>query len=177
MRCPYCGDEGSRVIDSRIARDGGEIRRRRECSECKRRFTTRERVDGVLPKVCKRDERREEFQREKLVAAVQKACQKRPVSTDAVERLVDRVERYVQERGEREVPSRLVGERVMEELTAIDSLAAVRYASVFRNFQSTAEYAEFFEALERSDVPKATGLAEPETTGEADPDNSDSSTS
>ena len=148
MRCPYCGDEGSRVIDSRIARDGGEIRRRRECSECKRRFTTRERVDGVLPKVCKRDERREEFQREKLVAAVQKACQKRPVSTDAVERLVDRVERYVQERGEREVPSRLVGERVMEELKALDALAAARFASVFRNFQDAEDYARFFASIE-----------------------------
>ncbi len=148
MRCPYCGDEGSRVIDSRIARDGGEIRRRRECNECKRRFTTRERVDGVLPKVCKRDERREEFQREKLVAAVQKACQKRPVSADAVERLVDRVERYVQERGEREVPSRLIGERVMEELKALDPVAAARFASVFRNFQDAEDYASFFASIE-----------------------------
>lgn len=148
MRCPYCGDEGSRVIDSRIGRDGSEIRRRRECDECKRRFTTRERVDGVLPKVCKRDERREEFQREKLVAAVQKACEKRPVSADAVERLVDRVERHLQERGEREVPSWLVGERVEEELKALDALAAARFASVFRNFQHAEDYARFFASIE-----------------------------
>ena len=148
MRCPYCGDEGSRVIDSRIARDGAEIRRRRECNECRRRFTTRERVDGVLPKVCKRDERREEFRRDKLVAAVQKACQKRPVSADAVERLVDRVERHLQERGEREVPSRLVGERVMTELKGLDALAAARFASVFQNFQRAEDYARFFASIE-----------------------------
>ncbi len=152
MHCPYCGDEGSRVIDSRIARDGGEIRRRRECNECKRRFTTRERVDLVLPKVCKRDERREEFLREKLVASIQKACQKRPVSADAVERLVDRVERHVQERGEREVPSRLVGERVMEELKALDVLAAARFASVFRNFQDAEDYARFFASIGGSET-------------------------
>jgi len=148
VRCPYCGDEGSRVIDSRIARDGAEIRRRRECNECRRRFTTRERVDGVLPKVCKRDERREEFRRDKLVAAVQKACQKRPVSADAVERLVDRVERHLQERGEREVPSRLVGERVMTELKGLDALAAARFASVFQNFQRAEDYARFFASIE-----------------------------
>lgn len=148
MRCPFCGDPGSRVIDSRITRDGTEIRRRRECPECRRRFTTRERVDGVLPKVCKRDERREEFQREKLVAAVQKACQKRPVSADTVERLVDRVERALQETGEREVPSEQIGERVMEELKALDTLAAARFASVFRNFQDAEDYARFFASIE-----------------------------
>ena len=148
MRCPYCGDDGSRVIDSRLARDRGEIRRRRECHECRRRFTTRERVDGVLPKVWKRDERREEFQRDKLVAAVQKACQKRPVSADAVEQLVDRVERHFQELGEREIPSRDVGDRMLDELKAIDPLAAARFASVFQNFQGAEDYAKFFASIE-----------------------------
>ena len=95
MRCPYCSDPTNRVIDSRLGRDGTEIRRRRECAECGRRFTTRERVDEVLPKIVKRDERREEFRREKLLIAVQKACEKRPVSADDLERLVDRVERHV----------------------------------------------------------------------------------
>jgi transcriptional repressor NrdR len=151
VRCPYCGDEGSRVVDSRLARDGEEIRRRRECDECKGRFTTRERVDAVLPKVCKRDERREEFQREKLLTAVQKACHKRPVSADAVERLVDRVVGHLQERGEREVPSRLVGERVEQELRALDVLAAARFASVFRNFQHAEDYARFFASVEDGD--------------------------
>ncbi len=140
------------MIDSRLARDGAEIRRRRECNECRRRFTTRERVDGVLPKVCKRDERREEFQREKLMAAVQKACQKRPVSADALERLVDRVERALQETGEREVQSRDVGERVMEELKSLDALAAARFASVFRNFQDAEDYAKFFASIESGET-------------------------
>lgn len=147
MRCPYCADENSRVIDSRLARDGAEIRRRRECVECTRRFTTRERVDDVMPKVAKRDERREDFHREKLVIAIQKACEKRPISADAVEKLVDRVERYVQELGDKEVASRLVGERVMEELSLIDALAAARFASVFRNFQDAEDYNRFFESI------------------------------
>ena len=147
MRCPYCADENSRVIDSRLARAGEEIRRRRECVECTRRFTTRERVDDVMPKVAKRDERREDFQREKLLSAIEKACQKRPVSTDDVERLVDRVERYVQELGDKEVASRLVGDRVMEELKVLDMLAAARFASVFRNFQDAEDYERFFKSI------------------------------
>jgi len=148
VRCPYCSDEASRVIDSRLARDGIEIRRRRECSECGRRFTTRERVDHVLPKIFKRDERREDFQRDKLMTAVRKACEKRPVSTDALERMVDRVERHLQELGQKEVASSLVGERVMDELKALDALAAARFASVFRDFQTAEDYAVFFASIE-----------------------------
>ena len=148
MRCPYCSDEASRVIDSRLARDGTEIRRRRECTECTRRFTTRERVDDVLPKIFKRDERREDFQRDKLMTAVRKACEKRPVSTDALERMVDRVERHLHELGEKEVASSLVGERVMDELKALDTLAAARFASVFRDFQTAEDYAVFFASIE-----------------------------
>ena len=147
MRCPYCADENSKVIDSRLTRDGAEIRRRRECVECTRRFTTRERVDAVMPKVAKRDERREDFQREKILAAIQKACQKRPVSADAIEKLVDRVERYVQEIGDKEVPSRLVGERVMRELAETDELGAARFASVFHDFQNADDYARFFQSI------------------------------
>jgi len=122
------------VIDSRLGRDGAEIRRRRECIECGRRFTTRERVEEILPKVCKRDERREDYERDKLVAGIQKACEKRPISADAIERLVDRIERHLQESGEKEVPSGLIGERVMDELKRLDPVAAARFASVFRNF-------------------------------------------
>jgi transcriptional repressor NrdR len=157
VRCPYCADENSRVIDSRLARDGAEIRRRRECVECTRRFTTRERVDDVMPKVAKRDERREDFRREKLVIAIQKACEKRPVSADAVEKLVDRIERYVQEVGDKEVASRLVGDRVMEELAQIDALAAARFASVFRNFQDAEDYARFFASIQRKRPFKESG--------------------
>jgi transcriptional repressor NrdR len=152
VQCPFCGDESDKVVDTRLARDGAEIRRRRECLECGRRFTTRERVETVLPRVRKRDQRREDYDRKKLLSSIERACQKRPISAEWIERIVDRIERRLQEIGEREVASQYLGERAMEELTAIDSLAAVRYASVFRNFQSTAEYADFFAALERSDA-------------------------
>src|SRR5262250_1853247 len=111
MRCPFCGDDSNRVIDSRLGRDDTEIRRRRECLECGRRFTTRERVEDVLPKVVKRDERRQDFWREKILVAVRKACEKRPVSADALDRLVDRVERGAQELGDKEISSREIGER------------------------------------------------------------------
>lgn len=147
MRCPFCGDEASRVIDTRMSRDGGEIRRRRECEECGRRFTTRERVELQLPKVIKRDERREDYGRAKLLKGIESACVKRPISVDAIERLVDRVERWLQESGEKEISSRSIGERVMGELTTLDPLAAVRFASVFRSFQRTEDYASFFAAL------------------------------
>jgi len=147
MRCPYCGDEANRVIDSRLGREGSEIRRRRECEECGRRFTTRERVEEIYPKVVKRDERREEYDREKLLAGVQKACEKRPVSADAIERLVDRLEKRLQECGEREVASAWLGERTLEELCGLDPIAAARFASVFRGFESAADYAAFFASL------------------------------
>jgi len=148
VRCPYCSDEANRVIDSRLGRDGAEIRRRRECIECGRRFTTRERVEEILPKVCKRDERREDYDRDKLVAGIQKACEKRPMSADAIERLADRIERHLQESGEKEVSSAAIGERVMEELKRLDPVAAARFASVFRNFQSVDDYTTFFAELE-----------------------------
>lgn len=147
MRCPYCSDPTNRVIDSRLGRDGGEIRRRRECLECGRRFTTRERIEEVIPKIVKRDERREEYQRSKVLFATQKACEKRPVSADALEQLVDRVERAIQELGEKEVTSALIGERIMEELLALDALAAARFASVFQNFQGAEDYEAFFASV------------------------------
>lgn len=150
MRCPYCTDSSNRVIDSRLGRDGSEIRRRRECLECGRRFTTRERVEEVLPKVVKRDERREDFWRDKILVAVRKACEKRPVSADALDRLVDRVERGAQELGEKEVSTRAIGERVLAELVELDTLAAARFASVFRNFENADDYATFFRDLEKN---------------------------
>jgi len=149
VRCPFCSDETNKVIDSRLGAGGAEIRRRRECLECGQRFTTRERVEEVLPKVVKRDERREEFSREKLLAGVRRACDKRPVGSDELERLVDRVERAVQERGDKEVTSRFIGDRVLDELIVIDVLAAARFASVFLDFQNAKDYAEFFEAAAR----------------------------
>lgn len=136
------------MIDSRLGRDGSEIRRRRECIECGRRFTTRERVEEILPKICKRDERREDYERQKLVLGIQKACEKRAVSADAIERLADRVERHLQELGEKEVASAAIGERVMEELKRLDPVAAARFASVFRDFQGVEDYTAFFAELE-----------------------------
>ena len=137
------------MIDSRLGRNGNEIRRRRECLECERRFTTRERVEEVFPKVVKRDERREDYQRQKLLTAVQKACEKRPVSASSLDQLVDRVERHVQELGEKEVTSGLIGQRMMEELVSLDHLAAARFASVFLDFQGADDYHRFFESIER----------------------------
>jgi len=147
VQCPFCADEGNRVIDSRLARDGSEIRRRRECDECGRRFTTRERVEEVLPRVIKRDERREEYDRNKLLRGVEHACVKRPVSAEAIGRLIDRVERELQESGEREVTSDHIGRRALEELSLIDVLAAVRFASVFLDFSSPGDYEAFFAEL------------------------------
>lgn len=147
VRCPYCSDVSNRVIDSRLTRDGREIRRRRECDECGRRFTTRERVEEVLPKIVKRDERREEYDRAKLEQSIQKACVKRPVSENALQRLVDRVERRLAETGDAEVASAFVGDCVLEELVALDLVAASRFASVFRHFEDAADYDAFFASL------------------------------
>lgn len=145
MRCPYCGDENDRVIDSRVGREGSEIRRRRECAKCERRFTTRERVEEVLPKIVKQsDERREEYDQEKLIKSIQRACVKRPVSTGAVQQLVDRIEKWLLESGEKEVPSSRIGALVVEELIPLDLVAASRFASVFHNFQGAEDYAKFF---------------------------------
>jgi len=145
MRCPFCADDSNRVIDSRLGRDETEIRRRRECQECGRRFTTRERVEDVLPKVVKRDERREDWGRTKLLASLEKACAKRPVSVEVLERLADRIEKRAQDAGDSEVASDRIGEWALDELVQIDTLAAARFASVFRDFQSAEDYAAFFE--------------------------------
>jgi transcriptional repressor NrdR len=147
VRCPYCADEANRVIDSRLGKDGLEIRRRRECLECSRRFTTRERVEEVLPKVVKRDERREDYDRVKLHTGIERACEKRPISVLAIERLLDRIEKRLQESGEREVSSRSLGERALEELVRLDSMAAARFASVFDGFEKAEDYARFFAGL------------------------------
>jgi transcriptional repressor NrdR len=149
MRCPRCGNVTNRVIDSRLSRDSAEIRRRRECLECERRFTTRERVEETLPKIVKRDGRREEYDRAKLEHGIQKSTAKRPVSENAIQLLVDRVERRLQESGDAEVGATRVGDLVLEELLALDAIAAARFASVFRRFESAEDYAAFFERARR----------------------------
>jgi transcriptional repressor NrdR len=140
MKCPYCHDLENKVIDSRVTKDDGAIRRRRECLKCERRFTTYERVEEMLPLIVKKAGRREPYDRAKIVAGLKKACEKRPVSATAIENAADRVERYIQERGEKEVVSSVVGEAVMRELHKLDQVAYVRFASVYRSFQDVGEF-------------------------------------
>lgn len=140
MRCPWCGKLEDRVVDSREAQEGQVTRRRRECLACGRRFTTYERIDEILPVVVKKDGRREPFDRKKIVEGLRRACQKRPVSEEQIEELVSRIERELQESGEREVPSHVVGESVMRRLKGLDPVAYVRFASVYRAFQDVGEF-------------------------------------
>jgi transcriptional repressor NrdR len=140
MKCPFCHELDNRVTDSRLTKEGTVIRRRRECFKCRRRFTTYERVEETLPVVVKKDNRREMYDRMKVIAGLKKACEKRPVSSAAIEQAADRIERYVQERGEKEVPSSVIGEALMRELHQLDQVAYVRFASVYRSFQDVGEF-------------------------------------
>jgi transcriptional repressor NrdR len=150
MNCPFCGYADTRVIDSRLGREGNSIRRRRECEKCIKRFTTYERVEEMLPLVVKKDGRREPFDRQKIVAGMQRACEKRPVSIGAIEQFVDRFEQSLQESGEKEIPSARIGEAVMTALHEIDQVAYVRFASVYREFRDINEFmAELTEILAR----------------------------
>jgi transcriptional repressor NrdR len=157
MRCPYCSHLEDRVVDSREAQEGQATRRRRECLRCGRRFTTYERVEEVLPHVVKKDGRRETFDRRKIVEGLARACQKRPVSREQIEDLVAAVERRVQELGEREVASHVVGEAVMEKLRDLDQVAYVRFASVYRAFRDVGEFMSELEGLARGPARPAGG--------------------
>ena len=134
MKCPFCGHLGDKVVDSRESREGEVIRRRRECLECGRRFTSYERVDEIPYMVVKKDGRRESFDRNKLLTGLVKACEKRPVPMNALEAVVDEVENMLQESAEKELPATLIGERLMERLKVLDQVAYVRFASVYRQF-------------------------------------------
>lgn len=139
-----------RVIDSRLSKEGNMIRRRRECARCQRRFTTYERVEETLPLVIKKDGRREPFDRSKILSGLQKACEKRPVSVTVLEKLVERIEQRLEEAGEREVQSRDIGEKIMQELQNLDEVAYVRFASVYRSFKDVNEFMnEVKELLEK----------------------------
>jgi len=140
MRCPYCSSLRNRVIDSRLSKEGDEIRRRRVCNDCKRRFTTYERVADILPLVVKQDGRREAFNREKIMVGLRKACEKRPVSMDILEKVVERIEGWAQEKGGKEIASSEIGERVMGELQELDEVAYVRFASVYRQFKDIDQF-------------------------------------
>ena len=141
MKCPFCGHPEDRVIDSRAGTAGDAIRRRRECEQCERRFTTYERVEYVLPTVVKKDGRREAFDRKKIVQALSIACNKRPISAEQIENVADSIEREIQDADAREVPSAQLGERVMARLRGMDDVAYVRFASVYRSFRDISEFA------------------------------------
>ncbi len=147
MKCPYCPETETKVIDSRESKDGNLIRRRRECERCGKRFTTYERVEEPLPAVVKKDGRRETFDRMKIAGGVKKACEKRPIGMQVIEGLVDRVERWAQDVGEAEISSAAIGEKVMEELHKLDQIAYVRFASVYRSFRDIGEFKRELEDL------------------------------
>lgn len=140
MKCPFCGTLDNRVIDSRLSQGGEVTRRRRECDGCTRRYTTYERVEQVLPLVVKKDNRREPFDRMKILAGLRRACEKRPVSSEALEQLVDAIERELVETGEKETLSSQIGERIMDRLRELDQVAYVRFASVYRSFKDIHEF-------------------------------------
>ena len=140
MKCPFCTHQDNKVIDSRLSKEGQVIRRRRECLSCARRFTTYERIEEIMPLVVKKDGRREAYDRQKIVSGVKLACQKRPVSSEQIDQLVETVERRLQETGEREVTTPAIGDIVMKLLQELDAVAYVRFASVYRSFQDIGEF-------------------------------------
>ncbi|HMU55415.1 MAG TPA: transcriptional regulator NrdR [Nitrospira sp.] len=147
MKCPFCDEVEDKVVDSRMAKEGELIRRRRECLGCKRRFTTYERVDEILPVVVKKDGRREAFDRTKILSGLKKACEKRPISTVTIEAVADRIEKRIQEMGETEIESRIVGEELMKELHQLDQVAYVRFASVYREFKDIDQFMDELRTL------------------------------
>jgi transcriptional repressor NrdR len=152
VKCPFCASSENRVIDSRISKDGHAIRRRRECTGCGRRFTTYEFVEEVLPTVVKKDGRRETFDRTKIRTGIKKACEKRPVKTEDIEKIVENVERFCQEYQGNEIPATAIGENIMRELQGLDGVAYVRFASVYRQFRDVNDFVhELQRFLETND--------------------------
>jgi len=147
VKCPFCDELEDKVVDSRMAKEGEVIRRRRECLGCKRRYTTYERVEEILPVVVKKDGRRESFDRAKILSGLKKACEKRPISTATIEDVTDRIEKRIQEMGESEIESRIVGEEVMKELHQLDQVAYVRFASVYREFKDIDQFMDELKSL------------------------------
>ena len=153
MRCPFCRHEDTQVVDSRVSEDGAAIRRRRRCPSCDKRFTTYERVELALPSVVKKDGSRTEFDRRKIVASMKLALRKRPVAADAIDAAVARIEYQVLGSGEREVQSERLGELVMNELRQLDTIAYVRFASVYKRFEDVSEFEDVLDEFRRA-APK-----------------------
>jgi len=149
MKCPYCGHKDDKVLDSRSIREGEGIRRRRECLACGRRFTTYEQIEEMRLMVVKKDERREPFDRSKILKGMVTACEKRPVSTAQLEAAVDEIERALYNRGDKEVRSAEIGDMVIEKLRRLDRVAYVRFASVYRQFEDVAQFKELVDVLDR----------------------------
>ncbi len=148
MHCPFCNTDDTKVIDSRLVAEGGQVRRRRECTSCRERFTTFEVAELLMPKVIKSDGTREPFDEDKLRAGMHRALEKRPVSVEEVEAAISHIKHALQATGEREVPSRMLGELVMEQLRKLDQVAYVRFASVYRSFQDISEFRAELDKLE-----------------------------
>jgi transcriptional repressor NrdR len=149
MHCPFCGHDETKVIDSRLAGEGRQIRRRRQCMACNERFTTFEAAELVMPRVVKNDSSRQPFDEDKLRSSMVRALEKRPVPSDELEEAIGHLVHKLRTMGEREVPSRLIGELVMEELRALDEVAYVRFASVYRRFQDITEFEDEIKRLQR----------------------------
>jgi transcriptional repressor NrdR len=147
MKCPFCVHAENKVIDSRLSKDGQVIRRRRECDDCGKRFTTYERIEEVMPQVVKHDGRREPFERLKVMRGITAACEKRPIESSAIERLVDEIERDLQETGEKEVDSSVISDAVLSGLSMIDDIAYVRYSARYRRFTDLKDFADELNEL------------------------------
>lgn len=147
MKCPFCSHIEDKVIDSRLSQEGDVTRRRRECLKCGKRFTTYERVEEALPLVIKKDGRRELFDRTKILNGILRACEKRPVGIETIEKAVDKIEKGLLETGEREIQSSSIGGKVMEELKTLDEVAYVRFASVYREFRDINEFMKELKGL------------------------------
>jgi transcriptional repressor NrdR len=149
MKCPFCGNQETQVVETRVAEDGDFIRRRRQCQSCEKRFTTYERPDVNFPTIVKKDGRRIEFERAKLIASMKLALRKRPVSTEQVDAAIERIEEKLLTLGLREVPSTRLGELVMRELKKLDKVAYVRFASVYRSFEDIDEFRTLVDEVNR----------------------------
>jgi transcriptional repressor NrdR len=140
MRCPYCEHSETKVVDSRLLKEGLSVRRRRKCESCEKRFTTYETIEISMPNIVKLDGRRESYRREKIADGISKSCQKRPISTDQVERIIENIERSIREISEKEVTTKQIGNLVMMYLRNLDPVAYIRFASVYRKFQDVEEF-------------------------------------
>ena len=155
MQCPFCDEQETRVIDSRLADDGAQVRRRRECTRCKERFTTYETAEVAIPRIVKNDGTRVPFDERKLRIGMLRAIEKRPVASDAIEAAIGRIKRRLMRTGEREIASRAIGEAVMDALRDLDQVAYVRFASVYRSFEDVSEFRQEVERLENEPRPEA----------------------